>query len=522
LVGVQSRSPLRQTYIFLLFLKAEGKTTMMDKEDAQVKGPTSLDSGSLPGEAPIPNLTHKRMLLDKGLSDLYINFKERKNPIYAHSYVIWVRADGLLPAKEKQNLEKKKKKKDPGVVSIEVGSGKEMVFSPRVTDLVFEYIYNGHVKFSTISKADILFLTVAAKQYKLDRLSYLCESYLKDTLSLENVHQLLKLAHDQKEATVKNLSLAFAVKHYSAFISNKTGVNDIGLDLFREVAQLQASPSEADINLGNPPPNQYLAHWQHLHDEMLFSDGVAKLGNEKIRFHKAVLGAHSEALGQFLKSKESEEVTFPGISAEAFKAMLRFIYFGAADVGAQESTELINFCKQYDMNDLAKVCEDKIRGGIANDTVLDILGVTYLPYMQSRPDMQELRRKAMTYLLEHFTAIDLQPLRKMNPPTIALDVLFACQAHEAKQPLPEATTNHAPMLASITPRKEVPPPGASSPHKGGSSVNLQSTQSGSNINNSEKGVKDKDNKKDKKKDEKKDEKKDDKKDKKKDPKSPKP
>jgi len=107
------------------------------------------------------------------------------------------------------------------------------------------------------------------------------------------------------------------------------------------------------------------------------------------------------------------------------------------------------------------VCEEKIRDSIDSNTVLDILAVTYLPYMEKRADVQDLRRKALTYLLEHLTAIDLSPLRKL-PPVIALDVLFACQAHEAKLPIPDLSSSTAvgvgaaPSTPSATPAAGVP------------------------------------------------------------------
>lgn len=387
------------------------------------------------------------MLLDKTFSDLHFVFRDKK--VFAHSFVVWVRADGLLSAKDKANLDKKKKKRETGATTIESGS-KDRVFSPRVIELLFEYIYGGFVKFSTLSQHDILHLNVAAKQYKLDRLAYMCELYLRETIALENVHTLLKLSHDLKETSVKNMCLAFAVKHYQAFITNKNGISEIGIDLFQEVVTRQAAPAAEKDELPPAPASDYLKHWQHLHDEMLFADALAKVGNDKVRFHRAVLAAHSEPLANLLKTNTGDEVPFMGISGEAFKALLRFVYYGDTKINATPATELINFCKQYELPELSRVCEDKIRESIDTNTVLDILAVTYLPYMEKRSDIQELRRKALNYLLEHLTAVDLSPLRKL-PPVIALDVLFACQAHEAKMPMPDLSVSSSSGPAGAAP-----------------------------------------------------------------------
>lgn len=379
------------------------------------------------------------MLADRTFSDLHFAFRDKK--IFAHSYVIWIRAEGLLGPKDKANLDKKKKKRETGATTIE-SSGKDRVFSPRVIELLFEYIYGGSVKFSTLSQHDILHLNVAAKQYKLDRLAYMCELYLRETIALENVHTLLKLSHDLKETSVKNTCLAFAVKHYAQFITNKGGISEIGIDLFQEVVTRQAAPNAEKDELPPAPPSDYLKHWQHLYDEMLFADTLAKVGTDKVRFHRAVLAAHSEPLANHLKNNSGDEVVFNGISGEAFKSLLRFVYFGDTKIGATPATELINFCKQFELPELSRVCEDKIRESIDTNTVLDILAVTYLPYMEKRSDVQDLRRKALNFLLEHLTSVDLSPLRKL-PPVIALDVLFACQAHEAKLPLPDSSSNSA-------------------------------------------------------------------------------
>lgn len=387
------------------------------------------------------------MLLDKTFSDLQFIFRDKK--VFAHSFIVWIRAEGLLDPKNKANLEKKKKKRETGVTTIESGS-KDRVFAPRVIELLFEYIYGGAVKFSALSQHDILHLNVAAKQYKLDRLAYMCELYLRETIALDNVHTLLKLSHDLKENSVKNTCLAFAVKHYQAFITNKTGIAEIGIDLFQEVVTRQAAPNNEKDDLPPAPASDYLKHWQHLHDEMLFADALAKVGNDKVRFHRAVLAAYSEPLSNHLKNNTGDEVPFNGISGEAFKSLLRFVYYGDTKLAATPATELIHFCQQFALPELSKVCEDKIRDSIDTNTVLDILAVTYLPYMERRPDIQDLRRKSLTYLLEHLTAVDLTPLRKL-PPVIALDVLFACQAHEAKMPVPDMSHSQAHPTAPTSP-----------------------------------------------------------------------
>jgi hypothetical protein len=121
----------------------------------------------------------------------------------------------------------------------------------------------------------------------------------------------------------------------------------------------------------------------------LFADAVAKIGTERIRFHKAVLAAHAEGLAMFLAKQGDEvflclfkiifsvlvrvlvrvcvcvrllvpapgsvpvpclmcrQVLFPAISPEAFRSALRYIYYGETRIQPLPACELISFCKVH-------------------------------------------------------------------------------------------------------------------------------------------------------------------------------
>jgi hypothetical protein len=175
-------------------------------------------------------------------------------------------------------------------------------------------------------------------------------------------------------------------------------------------------------------------------------------GNKKVEFvpvHMALLSGHTPKLFQLCssvpeKSKDppTEFIATPGNktregkngeevpSAEAFKSMLRFVYYGDIHIDPQAACELIPFAKDYDMNDLLKVCEDKIRHGINKQTALNILRVTYLPQMEGSPDvLNEVRKNATEFILDHLSDVDLQPLKVMEP-IVAIDILLASQHRE--------------------------------------------------------------------------------------------
>jgi len=236
---------------------------------------------------------------------------------------------------------------------------------------------------------------------------------LKETMTMEVVFGLLRLANDLKEDAVKNFCLSYAIKHYPQFIGNKDGVHILGIDLFQEVVTKSQDASSVKDDLpASGPTNHYYDHWRQLHDEMLWSDSVARVGSDKIKFHKAVLAAYSDGLAAYFRVNQGDEVPFMYITSDAFRALLRFIYYGDRNVPSLPATELISFSKHFDLPDLAKACEEKIRDNVGIDTVLEILAVTYLPHLSPREDIQDLWKKCITFILDNMAQIDLTPLKK--------------------------------------------------------------------------------------------------------------
>jgi hypothetical protein len=405
----------------------------MTEEGLKVRlPPHALDSGCLPGERDIPSLSlsHKKMLRDKTFSDLALSCSVGKT--FTHSFMIMLRAPEVLNTKDKQNLQKKKQQKGGGgnqAFDFVLPKSLPAEVAPKILWQLFEFIYQGFVTLSALTPQEVLYLDHLAKAFKVDRLAYLCELYLRDTLNNSNLPATLRLAEDLKEASVKNFCMAFALKNYQAFISNKDGVYICGLDLFQEVVSRNADPTPIVDERGAVPPNSYVDHMKQLHDEMLFADGLAKVNNgPPLRFHKAVLAAHSEQLAAHIRAHSDADVPF-NLSAESFKAMLRFIYYGEATIEPISATELIAFSAEYGLPDVQKACEGRITANVAVGTVIEILGVTYLPHMQSRSDVLDLRASAISFLLANLAQVDLSLLKKMDP-SISRDVVLACQQRE--------------------------------------------------------------------------------------------
>jgi hypothetical protein len=95
---------------------------------------------------------------------------------------------------------------------------------------------------------------------------------------------------------------------------------------------------------------------------MQFTDVVARLSGEKdaVRCHAAFLLEQSENLGKALipakdvsdDGREQRELELPknaGVSAGAFRAMLRFAYYSDLNIDPVHAAELIPFARHFDI-----------------------------------------------------------------------------------------------------------------------------------------------------------------------------
>eukprot|EP00013_Stygamoeba_regulata_P027551 CAMPEP_0177653300 /NCGR_PEP_ID=MMETSP0447-20121125/13659_1 /TAXON_ID=0 /ORGANISM="Stygamoeba regulata, Strain BSH-02190019" /LENGTH=468 /DNA_ID=CAMNT_0019156741 /DNA_START=104 /DNA_END=1510 /DNA_ORIENTATION=- len=371
-------------------------------------------------------LTHKK-LVDSSKHFADLTFVVQKQPVAAHVAIVMQRCAELIPAKQKEAMKKEQAKGSrKKLVQIDLREG---VSNPKCLLNLLTWAYTDQLDFGNFSIGETLELNGAAIHYKLTRLQWLCEKHLHSILKMNNLFEILKGAHDNKQAAVKGYCLHFAIKNYNDFITNKEGIHALGIDLFQEVVTKYASGVAEAAEPGPAPPPQLLKDYKQLYDTMEHADAVAKVGNDKIKFHRAILAAHSDAFARVFEAGKIEEFEFKGISPEAFRSTLKFIYYGDTQIEPLPACELISFTTEYQLADLKTVCEGKIQNSVAVDTVLEILAVTFLPQMASKPDMNDLKERAVAFVLNNLGTIDLSGLRKLHP-GIAIDILFALQARE--------------------------------------------------------------------------------------------
>lgn len=360
-------------------------------------------------------LTNKKLLLDVSFSDLTI--KVGGDTVYAHAPIVASRCEEILalPTDEKS---RKKKKHEVKVKNVASGA---------IMSRVLEFLYTGMVDFPKLLDKDILHLNAAARHFKLARLSYLCERWLREHMTIESVFHLLKEATDQNETRVKGFCMQFALQHYNDFISNKDGIYILGIELFQEVvAAFQTNPpAPEEIPPDKAPQDTLLEDFKRMYNLMPFSDITFTIEGEQIKCHKAILAAHSDAFVTYLFKEggaQQEKIT-----ATAFKSMLKFLYYGDDNIDPLYACELVEFSRRYKLHSLLRICEDKIRTNVTMDTVLEIINVASMPAEPGKEDLTaELKNKAYPFLLEHLTEIDLTPLRMYNP-LICIEILQRLQ-----------------------------------------------------------------------------------------------
>jgi len=407
-------------------------------------------------DSPVPMivLANKKLLLEelRGFSDLTIVVGGEK--VFANAALVACRCEEILALPKEDDKKKKTPKKHEAKL--------KQVPSASIMTRILEYLYTGTLDFPKVPHVELLQVNIASRALNLMHLNYIIEKWVKEHLALDNAFHLLRASHDMKEATIRSFCIQYALSHYAEFISNKEGIALLGIDLFQEVVALFQSPPPAVDLPARPPADTFLEDLKKLYIQMPYTDATITIDNEIIRCHKGILAAHSDVFaGMF---KESEKPEIKGVSVEAFKSLLRYIYYGESDIEPLPACELVPFSRQYKLHALQRVCEDKIRVSIQTDTVVPILKVAYMPETEAKPELaNELKNKAIPFAIDNITEISLEPLRMY--PKIVIDILTRIQKDGIAGGTSAATASPAPTRDPVSlgsqrrkPDEELPPP----------------------------------------------------------------
>jgi len=325
------------------------------------------------------------------------------------------------------NLIKKKKEKkgDAGIMTIDF---KNAVMSIAILHRVLEWCYTDTLDFEAMSTTELLVLLRASKHFEAPRLVYLCSVELRRRLTVDEVFLILKETTrlDMKDA--KDLATSFAHQNWPQFCAHKGGTEIIGIELFQEIT-VAMQFYKPDQKIDTSPealkfvPSTIVQDFREILNESRFSDAdfVFKDVGESMRFHRAIVAAHSRPLFQLLSANNKvKQFVLDGLSPVAVRDLLEYIYYSDADFDPLGACQIVEYAvTQFALQHMLDDCIESISDGITDAGSLSILRVTYLPNFEQNPAMRELRDKALTHICRHFKATAIPDLRAIQPPNIA-------------------------------------------------------------------------------------------------------
>ena len=287
---------------------------------------------------------------------------------------------------------------------------------------------------TNLAPLDLVRLLNAATLFGLPRCVALCQAAFVETcLNHETAYAVLKEAHDIGCEWAKSGAIDYVHRYIKDFVKNKEESKKLGLDLFQEVVCLTSEEyvQRAGLTVDVPEPT-LKADFRALYDRTLNGEGDAmvKIQMQVIRFHRSLLSAHAKGLAQlFLSDKNSflEDATLilgvKGLSPDAFRAMLRFIYYGDDNIATTHACDIQQFAERMFMHDFQSICQDVIGSSISSVNVMTVLQMTYHE-ARDQKEMMVLRQKALAYLVENIADIDLSHINNLS---IAMDILTEWQ-----------------------------------------------------------------------------------------------
>jgi len=349
----------------------------------------------------------KKLFGDRIHADVIFELKgKEKRSFYAHSCIIYARCDSLLTSKAKETLSSRKKAK---AITIEIKEERG-VNGPNAFSALLEYLYTGIVRFPSLNTHDVIELYSCAELYKQDRLKWLAKKHFVDGLKSENIVEMLKAADELKNVTLKAHAMAFALDNYNSFIADKNGAKILGVELFSEVVSASTSrPAAPPIE--DEPPERLREHFKEICDKMIFPDALAVCAKgDKAYFHKAILAAHSDVFAQMF-AKDEPMWDFKSLTADAFRAMLRYLYYGEAEISSVNACELLPMSRHVVLPDLQAICQKKLGTNVTVENAVEILKQTCNPNEDNYRDVKE---NAIGFTAQNIAKINIKELREIN------------------------------------------------------------------------------------------------------------
>jgi hypothetical protein len=365
------------------------------------------------------------MMDDARNYDVIFTLSDGKN-INSHSFVLQYRCPKLFDLYNK----KKPKGKSRKPVTIDMKDN----MNPDSFRVLIQFIYADNIEFPAFSPIAVLNIVFASHQLELERLARLGEEHLRANLGIDMVFSLLKGAHELNEARIKGFCLDYAHRNIKEFIKRKEDARSLGVELFQEVVSLSLEDYKEPPPDTTPiPPNSLYEDFAKIYVSSKSgetTDAFVMIAGEKIPFHRAVVSAHTKLFASTIAGAKDDDMTdvlnVVGMAPEAFRSVLKYIYYGDQDVTPLLACDAAPFAKRFEAIELQKITESVIAHNISANNVLPILKVAYLPENMDRAEMASLRAHCLMFLTQHVASVNLDPLMELDI-RISVDILRAWQ-----------------------------------------------------------------------------------------------
>lgn len=126
---------------------------------------------------------------------------------------------------------------------------------------------------------------------------------------------------------------------------------------------------------------------KYMLDHEVEGDVTFVVGGEEIRAHRYMLISRSAVFhSQITRQRMSQEIQVTDIEPHIFKKLLQFIYTDVVDFNSGSATQLFEAASKYGIEELKKLCFNKMKENISKGNVCLILKMAYDMNCQSEKD----------------------------------------------------------------------------------------------------------------------------------------
>ena len=137
--------------------------------------------------------------------------------------------------------------------------------------------------------------------------------------------------------------------------------------------------------------------------DILFCDGIIKIGEKQFFIHKAILSAASPYFRALFcnewKETSSQEIQLQGVSSECFGILLDYIYTGSIDITSSNVEQLLPAGRLFQLDNIVEYCCEFLTSHLTVDNSLGILAFAKLHSCNSLVDT------TLNYVHRHFEEV---------------------------------------------------------------------------------------------------------------------